>query len=107
MPKYLVEASYTAEGLKGLLKDGGTGRKEAVAAAAKSLGGKIEGMYFAFGKHDVVVIMEVPDNVTAAAMALTVNASGGVMTRTTALLTPEEVDQAVKKTVQYKAPGKS
>ncbi|MDE3137982.1 MAG: GYD domain-containing protein [Acidobacteriota bacterium] len=106
MPKFLVEASYTPEGLKGLMKEGGTGRREAIAAAAKSLGGKVEGMYFAFGKHDVVVIMDIPDNVTAAAMALAVNASGGAVTRTTTLLTPEEVDQAIKKTVKYRAPGK-
>jgi uncharacterized protein with GYD domain len=107
MPKFLVNASYTGEGLKGLLKDGGTGRRAAIEAAVKSLGGKLEAMYFAFGKHDVVTIVDVPDNVTAAAMALAVNAGGGAMTQTTPLLTPEEVDQAVKKTVQYKAPGKS
>lgn len=106
MPKYLVEASYTAEGLKGLLKDGGSGRRAAVEAAAKSLGGKLEAMYFAFGKHDVVTIIETPDNVSAAAMALAVNASGTVVTRTTPLLTPAEVDQATKKAVQYAAPGK-
>lgn len=107
MPKFLVDASYTAEGLKGLLKDGGTGRRAAIDASVKTLGGKLEAMYFAFGKHDVVTIIEVPDNVSAAALALAVNASGGAVTRTTLLLTPEEVDQAVKKTVPYKAPGKS
>lgn len=107
MPKFLVEASYTPEGLKGLLKDGGTGRRAAIEAAAKSLGGKLEAMYFAFGKHDVVTIVDAPDNVSAAAMALAVNASGSAVTRTTALLTPEEVDQAVKRTVRYKAPGKN
>jgi uncharacterized protein with GYD domain len=106
MPKFLVEASYTPEGLKGLLKDGGTGRRKAVEEAVKSLGGKLEAMYFAFGKHDVVTILDVPDNATAAAMALAVNASGGSVTRTTTLLTPEEVDQAIKKTVRYRAPGK-
>jgi uncharacterized protein with GYD domain len=106
MPKFLVGASYTPEGLKGLLKDGGKGRREAVEAAVKSLGGKLEAMYFAFGKHDVVTIIDFPDNVTAAALALAVNASGGSVTRTTTLLTPEEVDQAIKKTVRYKAPGK-
>ncbi len=106
MPKFLVHSSYTAEGLKGLLKDGGTGRRAAVEAAVKSLGGKLETMYFSFGKHDVVVIIDLPDNVTAAALALAVNAAGGALTRTTTLLTPEEVDQAVKKTVRYKAPGK-
>jgi len=107
MPKFLVEASYTPEGLKGLLKDGGTGRRAAVEAAVKSLGGKVDGFYFAFGKHDTLVVLDVPDNVSAAALALAVNASGGAVTRTTTLLTPEEVDQAVKKTVQYRAPGKS
>lgn len=106
MPKFLVDASYTPEGLKGLLKDGGTGRRAAVEAAVKSLGGKLEAMYFAFGKHDTVTIIDVPDNVAAAALALAVNASGGAVTRTTTLLTPEEVDQAIKKTVRYKAPGK-
>lgn len=106
MPKFLVNASYTPEGLQGLLKDGGTGRRAAIEAAVKSLGGKLEAMYFAFGKHDVVTIADVPDNISAAALALAVNAAGGAITRTTPLLTPEEVDQAVKKTVQYKAPGK-
>jgi len=106
MPKFLIDASYTAEGLNGLLKDGGTGRRAAVEAAVKSLGGKLETMYFAFGKHDTVTIIDVPDNVSAAALALAVNVAGGAVTRTTPLLTPEEVDQAVKKTVSYKAPGK-
>lgn len=106
MPKFLVEATYTPEGLKGLLKDGGTGRRKAVEAAVKSLGGKLETMYFAFGKHDVVTIADVPDNVTAAAMALAVSATGTATTRTTPLLTPEEVDKAIKITVDYQAPGK-
>ena len=106
MPKFLIDATYTPEGLEGLMKEGGTGRRAAVEAAVKSLGGKLEAMYFAFGKHDVVTIADVPDNVSAAALALAVNLSAGAVTRTTPLLTPEEVDQAVKKTVRYKGPGK-
>jgi uncharacterized protein with GYD domain len=105
MPKFLVEASYTAEGTRGLLKDGGTGRRAAIEAAVKSLGGKLETMYFAFGKYDVVVIFEMPDNVSAATVGLAVNASGTAETRTTLLLTPEEVDQAAKKAIKYKVPG--
>jgi uncharacterized protein with GYD domain len=105
MPKFLVEASYTAEGTRGLLKDGGTGRRAAIEAAVKSLGGKLETMYFAFGKYDVVVIFDMPDNVSAATVGLAVNASGTAETRTTLLLTPEEVDQAAKKAIKYKVPG--
>lgn len=105
MPKFLVNASYTGEGLKGVMKDGGTGRRAAAEAAAKTMGGKLEAIYFAFGKHDVVAIFDLPDNVTAAALALAVNASGMIETRTTPLLTPEEVDQAIRKSVKYPAPG--
>ncbi|HEV2387751.1 MAG TPA: GYD domain-containing protein [Candidatus Acidoferrales bacterium] len=105
MAKFLVEASYTAEGARGLLKDGGTGRRAAVEELVKPLGGKVEAMYFAFGKHDVVLLMDAPDNATAVAVALAVNASGAVQLRTTVLLTPEEVDQAARKTVKYRAPG--
>lgn len=107
MAKFLIDAAYTAEGLKGLMKDGGTGRRAAVESAVKVLGGKLEAIYFAFGKHDVVLILDVPDNVTAAALALAANATGAVETRTTPLLTPEEVDQAIRKTVKYSAPGKA
>ncbi len=106
MPKYLVQASYTAEGIQGLLKDGASGRKAAVQAAVKALGGKVEAFYYAFGKDDAVIILDLPDNVTAAAVGLTTSASGAVRTRTTPLLTVEEVDQAVKVQVKYRAPGK-
>ena len=107
MAKYLLHASYTTEGLKGLLKDGGTKRRAAAEAALKSVGGRIEAFYFAFGEHDAYVIVDVPDIVTATAAALTVNASGAVQVRTTVLITPEEVDQATKKTVQYRPPGQT
>ena len=105
MPKYLVQASYTTEGTKGLLKDGGTKRRAAVEALMKELGGKVEAFYFAFGDTDAFVIIDAPDNITVAAVSLAVNASGAASSRTTSLLTPEEIDQATKKTVSYRPPG--
>ena len=95
MPKYLVRASYTAEGLKGLQKDKASGRKAAVTQALEALGGKLECIYFAFGEDDVVVIFDLPDNIAAARLAVAVGASGLVRTKTTALLTVEEADQAL------------
>jgi uncharacterized protein with GYD domain len=107
MAKYLLHASYTTDGLKGLIKDGGTKRRAAAEAALKSVGGRVEAFYFAFGEHDAYVIVDVPDIVAATAAALTVNATGAVQVRTTVLITPEEVDQATKKTVQYRPPGQA
>ena len=106
MPKYLIEASYTLEGVKGLLKDGGSKRREAVEAAVKSVGGKVEAVYFAFGDPDVVVILDAPNNVSAAAMSLATNASGAVRLKTVVLLSPEEMDEAAKKSVSYRPPGR-
>jgi len=106
MPKYLLEASYLPEGAKGILKDGGSKRRLAAEATVKQVGGKLEAFYFAFGKHDAYIIVDVPDNVSAAAASLAVNASGAITTRTTVLLTPEELDQAAKKTIKYAPPGK-
>jgi uncharacterized protein with GYD domain len=105
MAKYLIEGNYTVEGIKGVLKEGGTGRREAVSAALKALGGRIESMYYAFGDTDVYVIVEAPDNVTAAALAMGVAATGTVGVKTTVLLSVEEVDQATKKTLSYRPPG--
>jgi uncharacterized protein with GYD domain len=106
MPKYLIQASYTPEGLKGLQKDKATGRRTAVINAIEPLGGKLESMYHTFGQDDVVAILDLPDNVSATAVSITVSASGLVRTRTTPLLTVEEVDQALQKTVKYRAPGR-
>ncbi len=106
MPKYLLEASYSAEGAKGLLKDGGSKRRKAAEDAVKAVGGKLEAFYFAFGEHDAYVIADIPDNVSGAAVALAINASGAVTVKTTVLLTPEEVDKASKKSVSYTAPGR-
>ena len=106
MAKFLIKASYTAEGTKGLLKDGGTKRKKVVEKMLAGTGGKLEAFYFAFGEHDVFAIVELPDTTTAAALALTINASGMVSNSMTVLLTPEEVDRAAKKSVTYRPPGK-
>jgi uncharacterized protein with GYD domain len=106
MAKYLLEASYGPEGAKGILKDGGTKRRQAVEAACKANGGKLEAFYFAFGENDVYATIDLPDHVSAAAMALVVNASGVVSVKTTVLLTPEEMDQAAKKTFTYTPPGR-
>ncbi|HEX6476980.1 MAG TPA: GYD domain-containing protein [Acidimicrobiales bacterium] len=105
MPKYLIQAVYTADGAKGLLDKGGTARRKAVEAAAKSVGGSVDQFYFAFGETDVVAIVDYPDHASAAALALTVGASGAVETTTTVLLTPEELDAASKKSIEFRPPG--
>ena len=105
MPKYLVKASYTADGIKGVLKEGGSSRQAAVEKLTKGLGGSVEAFYFAFGTDDVFLILDLPDNVSAAAVSLTVGASGAVTSNVTVLLTPAEIDQAAKKTVDYSPPG--
>ncbi len=105
MPKYLLQVSYTAEGAKGLLKDGGSKRRAAAKGLVESLGGKLESLYFAFGSPDVFAIADLPDNQAAAAAALTLAASGAITSKTTVLLTPEEIDQAVKKAGSYTPPG--
>ena len=106
MPKYLIQGSYVGEGLKGLLREGGSSRREAVERLLKSLGGSLESFYYAFGEDDVLGIAEFPDNASAAAYALTVNASGTIQVRTTVLMTPEEIDQAAKKSVDFRPPGR-
>jgi len=105
MPKYMVHGSYTTEGLKGLLKEGGTSRRTTIEGLIKGMGGELEALYYAYGDEDVYVIADVPDNETMTAVALVVNASGAVNVKTTPLITPEEVDTAVKKTVDYRPPG--
>jgi len=106
MPKYLVRGNYTPEGLKGLMKDGGTGRRAALDKAMKSLGGKLESLYFALGDSDVYVIVDLPDAVSVATVAMTAGASGAVSGLSSCqLLTPEDLDASIKKTVNYKAPG--
>jgi len=105
MPKYLFHANYVGEGVKGLIKEGGTSRRVVVEKAAQSVGGTVEAFYYAFGETDAYVIVDLPDNTTAASLALTVAASGTVAIKTTVLITPEEVDQAVKQSHSYRPPG--
>ncbi|HEU0075205.1 MAG TPA: GYD domain-containing protein [Dehalococcoidia bacterium] len=105
MAKYMVKVKYTQDGLKGLLKDGGTARVEAVNQLLKSVGGTVESFYFAFGAEDGFVVLDVPDVVSAAALSLTVGAAGGASVEVIQLLTPAEIDAASKKSPAYRAPG--
>ena len=105
MAKYLIEAIYTAEGLRGLQKDKASGRKQAITKLVESVGGKVEAMYFSTGEHDAILIVDVPDIVSGAALSLSVSASGLVRTKSTALLTVEETDRALAKQPAYRAPG--
>ncbi len=105
MPTYLWRASYTAAGTKGLQKDGGTKRRDAVQQMIAKGGGKLQAFYFAIGKADVYAIADFQDSATAVAFSLAVNASGAVNLESTVLVTPEEMDAAAKKSVEYRAPG--
>lgn len=105
MAKYMWTGSYTAEGSKGVIAEGGSARKAAVEKMLASVGGKLECIYFSFGSDDVVIIVDTPDNVSAAAVGLTVAASGAVRGKMTVLLTPEEIDKAAKKSPTYRRPG--
>jgi uncharacterized protein with GYD domain len=105
MPKYLLEVRYNAEGVRGVMKDGGTKREAAARALVKSLGGKMECFYFCQGRHDAIVICDFPDQASALAGSMAVNASGVVTASTTQLITPREVDEAAEKTSKYRAPG--
>ena len=106
MPKYLFEAKYTADGMKGVMKEGGSKRREAADQAIKSVGGRLESLYYAFGDHDVVGVVEFPDQASAAALSTAINSSGTTMIKLTPLISVDEVDQASKKMAQYRPPGK-
>ncbi len=105
MPKYLVTAAYTPEGAQGLIEEGATSRREALGAAVASVGGSVEAFYFAFGESDLYLIIDVPDQVSAAALGLAIGSVGALTWSTTVLLTAEEIDEAVGKTVNYRPPG--
>jgi uncharacterized protein with GYD domain len=105
MPKYLFHASYSAEGIHGLDGDSASGRRADVQAAVQALGGKVEAFYYAFGMDDLIMIMDLPNNISAAAISLTGSATGLVRIRTTPLLTVEEVDSALQVKMRYRAPG--
>ena len=105
MPKYLIQARYTTEGIRGLVSDSASGRRADVQAAVKAVGGNIEVFYYAFGDDDVVAIMDLPNSITAAALGLTISGSGAVRVRTTPLLTVEDVDRALEIRTKYRVPG--
>ncbi|MEU0197357.1 MULTISPECIES: GYD domain-containing protein [unclassified Streptomyces] len=105
MPKYLFKVKLTPDGLKGLLREGGNARREVVTRMVDGLGGRVESMYWAFGDDDVYVTAELPGNTSAAAMGMVVSAAGGVRTSTVVLLSADEVDEAVRQQVDYRAPG--
>jgi uncharacterized protein with GYD domain len=105
MTKYLFEANYVGEGIKGLMREGGTKRRDALADALNSVGGSLESFYYAFGDTDVLGVFDVPDQAGAAALSLMINSSGNVNVRLKPLMTPEDIDEAAKKTPSYRAPG--
>lgn len=105
MPRFLIQASYTKDGVKGVQSAGGTSRRDAVAKLAESAGGSLECFYFAFGDADVYTIVDLPDNESAAAVALAVNSAGSAETKTVVLLAPEEIDAAARRSVEYRPPG--
>ena len=106
MPKYLLQVSYTPQGIQGLVRDSASGRRADVQASVKSLGGTLEAFYYAFGSDDVISIVDLPGNVAAAAVSLDSSGSGAVRVRTTPLLTVEELDQALEVKTHYRPPGK-
>ena len=105
MPKYLIQATYTAEGLRGVIKETASGRRAAVTRMIEAAGGKVEGFYYSLGDYDAVLIVNAPDTITGTALSLAASASGLVRTNTTSLLTVEEMDQAIAKSVDYVPPG--
>jgi len=105
MAKYMVTGSYTPDGIPGLIEEGGTGRVAKVTQMIEGLGGTVEAFYYGLGDNDVYVIADLPDNETATAISMAVNASGTVVLSTTALMTPEQMDAATRKAVNYRAPG--
>ena len=106
MAKYLIRGSYTPEGLKGVLKEGGSKRRDAVEQLINGLGGTLEAFYYAFGDDDLIIIVDVPDHISVLAGNMIANAGGGTITKTTVLLAPEDIDQATKKIAAFRPPGR-
>jgi uncharacterized protein with GYD domain len=105
MAKFLIRADYKSKGIRGLVKEGGSARRNAVKSMVESMGGKLEAFYFSYGDTDAYVIIDLPDAVSGLALALAVNSSGAVSTATIPLISPEEIDAAAKKVPNYRAPG--
>jgi uncharacterized protein with GYD domain len=105
MPKFLIKVAYTAEGTRGLMKEGGSSRRAAIQKLIEDRGGRLEAFYFAYGEDDALLIVDVPDSSSGLALTLAVNASGAARLSTVPLLTPEDVDAAAKISVSYRPPG--
>ena len=105
MAKYLIHGNYVDDGIKGLMKEGGSSRRAEITKLVESVGGSLESLYYAFGDTDVYVIVDLPDNITAAGLSLITNASGAVTVGVTVLITPEEMDAAAQMTPDYRPPG--
>ena len=105
MSKYLFQANYTAQGLQGLLKEGGTARQRVFEEMAREQGGTLESFYYAFGGSDLYITFDLPDAATAAAISLNIGAGGALSISTVQLITAEEIDEACGKTVTYRPPG--
>lgn len=105
MAKYMWQVSYSTDGMKGMLKEGGSSRKTMVEKLAANMGGSVESMYFAFGDTDAFIVADFPSDVDVAAVAMTVGAAGSASVKTIPLLTPEQIDEATRKTVEYRPPG--
>lgn len=105
MPKYLWQISYTSNGAKGLLSEGGTARRDAITEMVESVGGHVEVCYYAFGTTDLYVIGDVPDDVAAASLSLRTAGAGAAQSQTVVLLTPEQLDEATRREVSYRPPG--
>lgn len=105
MTKYLFEANYVGDGIKGLMREGGTKRRDAVVEALKSVGGSLESFYFAFGDTDVLGVFDIPQSADAAALSMMINSTGAVDLRLKPLMTPEDLDEASKRTPSYRPPG--
>jgi uncharacterized protein with GYD domain len=105
MAKYLLQVSYTASGAQGVMKEGGSSRRDMIAKLTADAGGTLDEFYFAFGEDDVICIVDAPDHATMAAFSMTVGGSGAASVRTTVLLTPEEIDRAANQSIAYRAPG--
>jgi uncharacterized protein with GYD domain len=105
MPKYMISANYTAEGMAGVRSAGAKSRVDAVSTMLEAMGGKLDSFHFAFGDTDVFAIVEAPDDEAAAAASIAINGSGAVSSRTIKLLTVEQIDEALRRTVNYQPPG--
>ena len=106
MSKYMIKASYSPEGIKGVMAKGGNARVDAIKKLATGVGGSLESCYFAFGDDDLYAVVDAPSHEAMAAIAGTVTSTGALSSyQTIVLLTADEIDAAAKQTIDYTPPG--